>query len=412
MSEQELQNQINSNLYESWKDGLFGGNGGCGMLFRFQADGMEYIKDQQEVLPATFLHNSIETPNPAYNLLDEKEDPFCKKHGGLKGELVPVIGTLVTDPSKMDTGPLWSFNPRVDKYNKNGVFYAHDSNSCDQRAIWYGPKNMWIGNGFYENNDKTGKKIKDTSSYGSGAFQAGSPLIDKSAGGGGGGGTGYHVIFKRSDIVGPSSWISDDQLSNEAYSNVDFNGEFYRGWEATCLINYADYITDCTSIDSINEWEKYINQFAFAYKNKRNDPPWKYYSDDINSLGDAFGWVDNIRAMIGLQNALYRFRSTWFNNCDKKYYWGWNEIPMNAQAITNPDNFGCLAVILPINGNESKYGFKDLASIQQEYVKFYLKKHHDMGFKYKYVAFLNQEESPNRDGKMCLNCTDVMKYPI
>ena len=37
----------------------------------------------------------------------------------------------------------------------------------------------------------------------------------------------------------------------------------------------------------------------------------------MHALGDILGWVDNIRAMISLQNALWINRSDW-NHCEKK----------------------------------------------------------------------------------------------
>jgi hypothetical protein len=363
------------------------------MLFRDQDDGMKYEANVREVLPATFLHNSIETPNPAYNI------------GDCGGQLVPSVGTLVTDPSKNTGDPFWSTNNKKDKDNIDGVFYAHDSNSSDQRAYYAGNK-VWIGDGFKDDN---GTKTLDKTCHGAGSLKAGSPLR-----GFPGGGTGYHVPVNRDKIL---AW-DQPKLQADAYQNVPdwaWKGSHQQWYNNNpySFINYAGYGINYLSLNSIYDpdgWKRYIQDWSTAFQDVKDKEPWKWaYMNDWNAVGDLLGWVDNIRAMISLQNALWINRSDW-NQCEKENYWGWNEIPMDAQQITHPSNFGGYAVILPINNGGERYNYDSLASVQKTYIKAKLKAHWGSGFRYDYVAILAQLKSPYGDPKMYLDCTEVFKY--
>lgn len=369
--------------------------GGGWVLFRDQDDGIKYEANVREVLPATFLHNSIETPNPAYNL------------GDCGGQIVPSVGTLVTDPSKNTGDPFWSTDNKKDKDNKDGVFYAHDSNSCDQRA-YYAGNNVWIGDGFKDDN---WTKTLDKTCHGAGSLKAGSPLR-----GFPGGGTGYHVSVNRDKIL---AW-DQPKLQADAYQNVPkwaWKGSHQQWYKDNPygLINYAGYGINYLSLNSIYDpdgWKRYIQDWSTAFQdvNVKDKEPWKWiYMNDWNAVGELLGWVDNIRAMISLQNALWINRSDW-NHCEKENYWGWNEIPMDAQQITNPSNFGGYAVILPINKGGERYNYDSLASVQKTYIKAKLKAYWGSGFRYDYVAILAQLKGPNGDPKMCLDCTEVFKY--
>jgi hypothetical protein len=404
---------INNLLEEIWDEGLFAErSGGTGILFRDQKDGMKYIENVQEVLPASFLHNSIEAPNTGYNL-NSKTTKIEKKLDD-SGELVPSVGTITTDdicPNKKRKNDFFIFDPKRDPNDINGVFYAHDSNSCDHRAIFtqssFPPNNyFWDGNGFYEDNDGQCNRIVDSSKLGSGAYGAGSPYA-----GWPGGGTGYHCPWNGDIVRGFGDGSNNPNLKQELnWSRAFYNDNKDPLYGNPCLINYVGYQIDYTKIDSINQWKEYLDDFMNQFRLEKNNEPISYLANSNGSpkpcLGNILGWVDNIRAMISLQNALWRFCSDWTK--DAYSWWGWNEIPMPAKAINDPENFGAYAIIMPLNLDNPKYEFKYLKSRQLDFIKEKLEGHRDIKFHYKHVVILHQV--PKSGNKFYLECTDILNY--
>jgi len=80
-----------------------------------------------------------------------------------------------------------------------------------------------------------------------------------------------------------------------------------------------------------------------------------------STFGDlAACWVNNPRDMINLQNALWWTRSIWndglqpqadFYNANDyihwRRYWGWNEVPVNHDAVQNAQNWDAVVLMLP-----------------------------------------------------------------
>jgi hypothetical protein len=63
-------------------------------------------------------------------------------------------------------------------------------------------------------------------------------------------------------------------------------------------------------------------------------------------------WVNNFRDLIKLQNALFHFESTWFNERSLSPaaggYWGWNEIPIGREQISDPTNWDAVVIKMPL----------------------------------------------------------------
>jgi len=77
------------------------------------------------------------------------------------------------------------------------------------------------------------------------------------------------------------------------------------------------------------------------------------------ALDMASCWVNNPRDMIGLQNAIYKFRGSWSNElapksswdtkqpAELRKYWGWNEIPVDRLKVKDANNHAAIFVKLP-----------------------------------------------------------------
>jgi len=82
-------------------------------------------------------------------------------------------------------------------------------------------------------------------------------------------------------------------------------------------------------------------------------------------------WMNNIRDMIKLQNQLWWKRWEWsdrsvpFVEYDRsiawknRNYWGWNEIPVSRDVITNMDNWDAIMIKLPADACSSNNGRND-----------------------------------------------------
>merc|ERR1712012_658917 len=71
-------------------------------------------------------------------------------------------------------------------------------------------------------------------------------------------------------------------------------------------------------------------------------------------------WVENFRDLIHLQNKIYQSRYTWNNQLipqatwgndasEDRKYWGWNEIPLDRNAVHDFNNWDAVMVKLPGN---------------------------------------------------------------
>ena len=105
----------------------------------------------------------------------------------------------------------------------------------------------------------------------------------------------------------------------------------------------------------LNDWSPFILEVNKAANNKFHG------QCSMHDALDSLGWVDDIRAMISIQNAFWwlsdKFNGNpnngggmWYpRTYESAFQWeGWNEIPMDKQQMLDINNWDGLAVMLPI----------------------------------------------------------------
>ena len=152
-----------------------------------------------------------------------------------------------------------------------------------------------------------------------------------------------------------------------------------------------------------------------------NEPTLKDYPDTQHRL-DSIGWVDQMQALISLQNCLYWLRDKMDFKYDSddvaKAWWGWNEIPMDSTRATAPDSFDILAVVLPLNPDNWNYKYTFLDQHQKNYINEQVWNHiegkkriglpHNYNYGHKVVAILQQEYFRDNNRSCKLSCTDTI----
>jgi hypothetical protein len=300
-------------------------------------DGLETIEDcmkqELKVVPGTFWHNDIWPPNQIYPAGTDI----------MKGD--DVDGNWVTPTLAVAIGPehfnrcLFNTADLQNKDWNDGVWYAHDSNSCDKRGRWsdsykgYDAPYAWI-------DLSSGQaEVRPTpDKLGSGMFDPGNPTLPNPFPGGG---TGVHVDHNYCEMsLGADQTITQIDGKNVGRSLVV---------DHTCQINYYDWnpATEREGYDAIDGWIEWINFFAAsATLHHQHIEAW---AADL-----AMGWLNNPRPMITLQNALWKYRNDWCNGNSQPpdpnshtHYWGWNEIPFSKVIINDPKNWTCFVIVLP-----------------------------------------------------------------
>jgi len=89
------------------------------------------------------------------------------------------------------------------------------------------------------------------------------------------------------------------------------------------------------------EWRKWLHGHGKA-------PSW--------ALASTICWVNNVRDMISMQNAIYDARGRWNNHkapladttadADRRY-WGWNEVPVTRTFVDEAKNWDAVMIKLP-----------------------------------------------------------------
>jgi len=215
-----------------------------------------------------------------------------------------------------------------------GVFYARDSNAVDMRCRYHGesngydcPKGWMDWDGSFQYDDQTFK--------GSGHYYAGNPNA-----GGEGGGTGCHFGLNTYEI---------DQVDSEDGSGTKLVQD------PDCQCNY-DLLQNAG--DWVDHWITYSG-----------------FTGPEESLDPAICWVNNPRDMIKLQNELF-WRvfdwndgsmpfARWGDGSDQaslRPYWGWNEIPVDKAAASDPGNWDAVMIKLPAMIDGGK-GWEDRMSM-------------------------------------------------
>merc|ERR1711903_160487 len=122
-------------------------------------------------------------------------------------------------------------------------------------------------------------------------------------------------------------------------------------------------------------WDEWVQQWMNGDPQGSDIYPWFYrYDGGHDSSGNPVGnfvpapswavdvaacWVNNIRDMINLQNAIYFTRDFWNNNLapyrdlnddsgfTEGIYWGWNEVPVSVDVDTEPSLVTTYVISLP-----------------------------------------------------------------
>ncbi len=320
---------------------------GRGILCRDQSDiWQNYFNplDDYNVLPAAWLHNSIKTPHPLYNLgVTFHKGPNPNKPIGNSAAVACINFSHLDNVFNTDDLANWGWH--------DGVFYPHDANSCDKRAIWLRDFNAWEGPCSWQELHKDPVKALDK--IGSGRYSAGNPsLLCNNGKGFGGGGTGYHTNLNRADASKSPNANQNDSL----YGKVN-NVDFYDQKDCVCYfkMDHKNLNPNWMMKSGLDDWSPFIIEVNKAANNKFHG------QCSMHDALDSLGWVNDIRAMISIQNAFW-WLSDKFNGNPKSgggmwyprtyesaFQWeGWNEIPMDKQQMLDINNWDGLAVMLPI----------------------------------------------------------------
>ena len=330
---------------------------GVGVLARFLPDG-ETDQEGKGGAAATFLHKDIITPNQIYSV-------------GANFQVQQRSQLLAIAKSPEHLGP--NFVEARTKPNKNsnwdwGVFYPHDSNALDIRAIpyWDNKQDMVDGihpdgfkaPGFYfpwnddrredfTNNDGTPQK-----GSGNNWLNIGNPYAHQSEKGRFGLGAGIHVKYN--------------------YDGAKYYKDQYFDWQ-------SDYDSDWLEPD------KFTGYFGeIDYNKHRDNDTWKSFVDTLTGafldkwngkVGDknnyrhqgyidaATPWVNNPKDMINLQNSLYLNRSQYMTPLEAQVdsYWGWNEVPSANSYWNKKSNIKGSIITLPLD-----FKFEEFSSKSEE----------------------------------------------
>jgi len=330
----DVANRLNAQI-KTGDNGVY--TGGKGVFVRTPDF---FVGDPPAVVPATLWVNDIHTPSGLY----PAGDPMCPTSGdGWSG--------LHTDCSSEIDGSSWnsaivavvigssmqSFLSDWDGIQSEdwgwGVFYPFDSNSCDGRCAWSEENGGWDCPGGWLTGD--GSWFDDASKKGAGSYQPGNPYAGIDSGYHGGGGAGCHVDGHSIDQMEANSDYSVVQ-DRQCQCNMIFND------------NWQHWVENWINNGFQKEGFEWRGWFAGG-----KAPTW--------AMDTSGCWVNNIKDMILMQNALYDAandwnnqmvpQSNWGNGDDQqdRIYWGWNEIPVATKLVEDPKTWDSIIIKLPAN---------------------------------------------------------------
>jgi hypothetical protein len=334
---------------------------GQGVVVRNMDDGLTHDIDFH-VVPGTFWHDDIWPPNQIYpwGANADADHPTARGTNIITGDghgawLTPTLAVAIGPEHFNGDNGIFNHPDLQDADWIDGVWYAHDSNSCDKRAKAQRGKND-DGTDFYIYDAPNayadivtlgdGERYQfqlNTEKKGSGHYDAGNPANPDFKGGG----TGMHMKYSYSE--------SQEKNSQEDWQ---INGYMKGGLAAEslfcnldCEIDYHTWneYTKGKDFEAVANWHGWITRFSDAAIKQLGEPVSAWAADL------AIGWMNNPRPMITLQNALWVYREFWCNNDSTEpkipnsfaHYWGWNEIPFTRTQITNKDNWTCFIIVLP-----------------------------------------------------------------
>jgi len=272
-------------------------NGGKGVIIRNPFDGYE-DDAAKKVVPATFVVDDIIVPNKVFpHFVSGFQWDDCV--------MVYVVGSsmkdFLKDFEKIQSDPSWGW----------GVFYPWDSNAADFRCEYQdGPDRGYDCPGtriFWG-----GSPVKDKSKLGAGAYDPGNPYANPAWGGG----AGCHFSAPPYGCNDPPKCTYNIDQINRSPNNL-----------------VGDESCQCNYLFSDN-WEHWVYTMgSVAGEAAQGILP-----------EAAICWLNNLKDMIRLQNALWWHKDLWFTEGGGAPYgyWGWNEIPIGREQIVNPKKTGTL----------------------------------------------------------------------
>jgi len=292
-------------------------NGGKGVLMRNPFDGYEFDTNRR-VVPASFIVDDLIAPNKVF-------PRFRNGMGFGDCSLVYVVGSrmadLMYDFDHIQTDPKWGW----------GVFYPWDANAADSRCEYHSTPNEWYDcPGAYKNWGGA-QPVKDSTKHGAGWYSPGNPNANASWGGG----AGCHFSALPYACSDGSKCTNDIDQVNRSPKNLVGNKQ--------CECNYLFN----------DNWEHWVESMGSLTKEKANG----------HVPEAAMCWVNNLKDMMNLQNALWKHKATWFSEGDPSPagYWGWNEVPVGREQIANPQAWDAVVIKLPLyvcggNGGNDNLG--------------------------------------------------------
>lgn len=263
-------------------------------------------------------------PNNGFNGYRKQWPGPCPQDDWGKAAVAAVVGGSMSSMFKDFDNiqqPTWGY----------GVFYGVDSNSADKRCRWLQSLNGYDCPGYWL--DAKGNPRADNTKFGAGNYDQGNPQ-----GSGGGGGAGCHF---------------------------DHNAQSFDQFDASQTNLVQDLDCQCNYALKDSGWEKWVQQWIMYGKPKAPAFSWEGWFKGGTTKAPSWAldlaacWVNNPRDMIYIQNMVWFYRFHWSNqlmpksNWDvnkpesNRYYWGWNEVPVQSVHVNSPSYWDAVAIKLP-----------------------------------------------------------------
>jgi len=319
--------------------------GGKGLLLRNPYDSYEHLGEGGfKVLPTTFWSNDIFAPSQMYPGSGGGGNPLCPQdwcdHDATTGDNGPWNYAQTAYVVGSNLGDFFADFDNLQSVDWGwGVFYPTDSNAVDKRCRWLESDGIFDCPGGYISDDGF---HTDPSKGGAGYYDAGNPYANPDMGGG----AGCHF----------ETWAIDQtDAVNAAGENIVQDKD--------CQCNYNLKGDDSSWASWKDNWlanAEHKPGFNYEWFSQGKAPSW--------ALDVGMCWVSNLRDMINMQNQIFWSRYEWSSQQEpqsqwgtdgpsNRNYWGWNEIPMPTQKITNPRNWDAIVIKLPaaICGDNGQY---------------------------------------------------------
>ncbi len=362
-----LNNQTKSNLKSkdnnpsNSQSDVYNKQSGRGVLARFLPDG-EARPRGNEGVAATFLHQDVVTPNQTYSVNTDNDDwvPYPNYANLLAVAKNPNQLGGQGNFSKARGNESWGY----------GVFYAHDSNSVDLRAVpFWNNKNdrfnkrpdgfkapgywgTWNNNGeivWYE--DLTNADGTRQNGSGNDWLNIGNPGVE---------GPKYYGL-------GTGIHVENNYIDAIANKNQEFswpNSGYDKSWLHDGITGWFGEL-DYNLKGNNNTWKAYVDTMTSAaldtFKvSKIGDLDWNNTPTNQGWLDAGFSWVNNPTDMINIQNSFYLNRKNYLNKkqSQRSNYWGWNEVPTKNAYWNNANNIKGSIITLPLNFKGKKINKK------------------------------------------------------